>query len=113
MWVNVPIALVTALLAIVIVHESRAAGHPHFDIPGAALATVALSVAVRVVENHARNHGRREQERRCETHEAFTQRHCIEANTPEGATPLGYDPRQCPRVRSPSRVPRAAAGSPL
>lgn len=42
MWVNVPIALVTALLAIIIVHESRAGGHPHFDIPGAALATVGL-----------------------------------------------------------------------
>ena len=42
MWVNVPIALVTAVLAVVIVHESKAGGHPHFDIPGAALATVGL-----------------------------------------------------------------------
>jgi len=42
MWVNVPIALVTAILAIVIVRESKAGGHPHFDIPGALLATIGL-----------------------------------------------------------------------
>ena len=42
MWVNVPIAIVTAIFAIVIVRESKAAGHPHFDIPGAALATFGL-----------------------------------------------------------------------
>jgi len=42
MWVNVPIAIITAILAVVIVHESKAAGHPHFDIPGAALATLGL-----------------------------------------------------------------------
>ena len=42
MWVNVPFAIVTAIFAIVIVRESKAAGHPHFDIPGAALATFGL-----------------------------------------------------------------------
>ena len=42
MWVNVPFAIVTAIFAIVIVRESKAAGHPHFDIPGAALATLGL-----------------------------------------------------------------------
>jgi len=42
MWVNVPIALVVAVFAIVIVRESKAGGHPHFDIPGAALSTLGL-----------------------------------------------------------------------
>src|SRR6187431_2378068 len=42
MWVNVPFAIVTAIFALVIVRESKAAGHPHFDIPGAALATFGL-----------------------------------------------------------------------
>jgi len=42
MWVNVPIAIITAIFAVVIVRESKSAGHPHFDIPGAALATFGL-----------------------------------------------------------------------
>jgi len=46
MWVNVPFAIVTAIFAIIIVRESKAAGHPHFDIPGAALATFGLLALV-------------------------------------------------------------------
>jgi len=46
MWVNVPIALVTAVFAIVVVHESKAGGHPHFDIPGAILSTTGLFALV-------------------------------------------------------------------
>jgi EmrB/QacA subfamily drug resistance transporter len=46
MWVNVPIALLAAVLAAVIVHESKAGGHPHFDIPGAALSTIGLFALV-------------------------------------------------------------------
>lgn len=42
MWVNIPFAIVTALLAIFLVRESKAGGHPHFDIPGAALSTIGL-----------------------------------------------------------------------
>lgn len=42
MWVNVPIALLTAVLAIFLVRESRAGGHPSFDITGAALSTLGL-----------------------------------------------------------------------
>jgi len=42
MWVNVPIAIVTAIFAFIIVRESKAGGHPHFDIPGALLATLGL-----------------------------------------------------------------------
>ena len=37
--VNVPLALLTAALAIPIVHESKASGDTRYDIPGAVLAT--------------------------------------------------------------------------
>src|SRR5262249_51541801 len=40
--VNIPIALVTFLLAIPIVRESRAHGNTRYDIPGAVLATGGL-----------------------------------------------------------------------
>ncbi|MGC4174662.1 MFS transporter [Demequina sp.] len=46
MWVNVPIAAITAVFAVIIVHESKAGGHPHFDIPGALLATFGLLALV-------------------------------------------------------------------
>jgi len=46
MWVNVPIAGITAFFAVVVVHESKAGGHPHFDIPGALLGTVGLLALV-------------------------------------------------------------------
>ncbi|MCR6711470.1 MAG: MFS transporter [Demequina sp.] len=46
MWVNVPIAAITAVFATVIVHESKAGGHPHFDIPGALLGTFGLLALV-------------------------------------------------------------------
>ena len=42
LWVNVPIAIITAIFAWVIVRESRADGHPSFDIPGALLGTLGL-----------------------------------------------------------------------
>jgi EmrB/QacA subfamily drug resistance transporter len=44
--VNVPIAVATALAAIPTVHESRASGNRHFDIPGAVLVTGGLVVLV-------------------------------------------------------------------
>jgi len=46
MWVNVPIALATAVFAVIIVRESKAGGHPHFDVPGALLATIGLLALV-------------------------------------------------------------------
>lgn len=42
MWVNVPLALVTAIFAWKIVRESKSDGHPSYDIPGALLATFGL-----------------------------------------------------------------------
>jgi MFS family permease len=39
MWVNVPLALITASFAWFIVRESKSDGHPSYDLPGAALAT--------------------------------------------------------------------------
>lgn len=46
LWVNVPIALVTAILAFFIVKESKSDGHPSYDLPGAALATGGLLALV-------------------------------------------------------------------
>ncbi|WP_062516769.1 MFS transporter [Demequina gelatinilytica] len=46
MWVNVPIALVTAALAVGMVRESRSDGHASYDIPGALLATSGLLALV-------------------------------------------------------------------
>jgi EmrB/QacA subfamily drug resistance transporter len=40
--VNVPIALVTAAAALVVVHESKAPGDTRYDIPGAVLSTLGL-----------------------------------------------------------------------
>ncbi|TYP86894.1 MFS transporter [Blastococcus xanthinilyticus] len=40
--VNVPISIATALLAVVLVRESRASGDRHFDIPGVLLSTTGL-----------------------------------------------------------------------
>ena len=42
MWVNVPLALITAAFAWFVVHESKSDGHPSYDLPGAALATGGL-----------------------------------------------------------------------
>jgi len=42
MWVNVPLALVTAVLAWFLVRESKSAGHPSYDLPGAALSSLGL-----------------------------------------------------------------------
>jgi len=42
MWVDVPLALITALFAWKIVRESKSDGHPSYDIPGALLATFGL-----------------------------------------------------------------------
>lgn len=42
MWVNVPLALITASFAWFIVRESKSDGHPSYDLPGAALATSGL-----------------------------------------------------------------------
>jgi len=40
--VNVPIALVTAVAAVFVVHESKAPGDTRYDLPGAALSTLGL-----------------------------------------------------------------------
>jgi EmrB/QacA subfamily drug resistance transporter len=40
--VNVPIAILTALVAIPLVHESKAPGDTRYDVPGAVLATLGL-----------------------------------------------------------------------
>jgi EmrB/QacA subfamily drug resistance transporter len=40
--VNVPIALVTAVAAVYVVHESKAPGNTRYDIPGAVLSTLGL-----------------------------------------------------------------------
>ncbi len=42
MWVNVPLALLTASFAWFLVRESKSDGHPSYDLPGAALATTGL-----------------------------------------------------------------------
>lgn len=42
MWVNVPLALITAAFAWFVVRESKSDGHPSYDLPGAALASVGL-----------------------------------------------------------------------
>jgi len=44
--VNVPLALLTAALAIPIVHESKASGDTRYDIPGAVLATLGFASLV-------------------------------------------------------------------
>ena len=44
--VNVPVALLTAALAIPIVHESKASGDTRYDIPGAVLATLGFASLV-------------------------------------------------------------------
>src|SRR5689334_9156087 len=44
--VNVPVALLTAGLAIPIVHESKASGDTRYDIPGAVLATLGFASLV-------------------------------------------------------------------
>ena len=44
--VNVPIAIVVAIFAWFVVKESKSAGHPSYDIPGAALATSGLLALV-------------------------------------------------------------------
>src|SRR3954447_5255002 len=44
--VNVPLALMTAALAIPIVHESKASGDTRYDIPGAVLATLGFASLV-------------------------------------------------------------------
>ncbi|MBL7500065.1 MFS transporter [Frankia sp. CNm7] len=46
LFVNVPIALVTAVAAISVVRESRAEGKPSYDIPGAATITLGLVALV-------------------------------------------------------------------
>ena len=42
MWVNVPLALVTAAFAWFVVRESKSDGHPSYDLPGAALSSLGL-----------------------------------------------------------------------
>lgn len=42
MWVNVPLALATAAVAWFVVRESKSQGHPSYDLPGAALASLGL-----------------------------------------------------------------------
>lgn len=42
MWVNVPLALITATLAWLVVRESKSDGHPSYDLPGAALSSLGL-----------------------------------------------------------------------
>lgn len=44
--VNVPIAVLTALAAVPVVHESRAPGNTRYDLPGAALVTAGLVALV-------------------------------------------------------------------
>lgn len=44
--VNVPIAVATALAAVVLVRESRAEGDRHFDVPGVLLSTAGLASLV-------------------------------------------------------------------
>lgn len=46
MWVNVPIALVTALLAVAVVRESKSEGKASYDVVGAVLATGGLLALV-------------------------------------------------------------------
>ncbi|AEI10726.1 MFS transporter [Cellulomonas gilvus] len=46
LYVNLPIALVTAVVGIRVLRESRATGDRHFDIPGALLSSVGLVVLV-------------------------------------------------------------------
>lgn len=46
LFVNVPIAIAAALAALPTVHESRADGHRHYDVPGAILVTGGLVALV-------------------------------------------------------------------
>src|SRR4051794_38203199 len=46
LFVNVPIALVTALAAIPVIRESRAEGDRRYDVPGAVIATLGLVTLV-------------------------------------------------------------------
>jgi len=55
--VNIPVALVALVMAIPLVHESRAQGNTRYDIPGAVLATLGLVSLVYGFTEAAKPHG--------------------------------------------------------
>jgi len=46
LFVNIPISIVAAVMAVKLVHESKVEGHPHFDIPGVVTSSVGLALLV-------------------------------------------------------------------